>query len=248
MLYRMSTPPPPRPDLPETNVPPPATWKAVEAIPVFVLTLFASVLFSLPVLAIRSCSGRFIGSTLGGEIAFGVTVVVWIRFVNHGSLSALGFPHRPLGDLAAGLGTGAAAIIVAGMVLALVRSVATGILGHTPADPQQVVSCVRGTALAFLAPVVILVAPICEEIFFRGFLFKGLRRRFSAWPAALISGAFFGLVHFGGFEFLLIIPSLAVVGVALALVYERRQSLLASIAAHALFNVIGFLSIAFSRH
>src|SRR6266571_6018189 len=95
MLYSMSIPPPPRPDLPEGNFPSQATWKAVEAIPVFVLTLFASILFSLPVLLIRSCSGRFIGSTLGGEIAFGVSVVVWIRFVNHGSLSALGFPRRP---------------------------------------------------------------------------------------------------------------------------------------------------------
>jgi CAAX protease family protein len=248
MLYRMSTPPPPRPDLPDGDVPPPATWKAIEAIPVFVLTLFASVLFSLPVLAIRSCSGRFIVSTLGGEIGFGVTVLVWIRFVNHGSLSALGFPRRPLGDLAAGLGTGAAVIVLAGMVLALVRAVATGIMGHTPTDPQQVVSCVRGADLVYLAPVVILVAPICEEIFFRGFLFKGLRRRFSTWPAALISGAFFGLVHFGGLDFLLIIPSLCLVGVALALVYERRQSLLASIAAHATFNLVGFLSIALSRH
>jgi len=248
MLYAMSEAIPQRPDLPGKGDPTAATWNAAEAIPVFVLTLFLSVLLSAPLLALGSCSARFIGATLAGEVAFGITVVGWIRFVNHGSLAALGLPRRPLGDMAAGLGAGLAAILVAAAVIAVVRSLATNILGHTPKDPQQVVECVRGTSLVYLGPVVILVAPICEEIFFRGFLFKGLRRRFSVWAAALISGLFFGLVHFGGPDFLLIIPSLIVVGVALALVYERRQSLLASITAHATFNLIGFLSIAFSRH
>jgi len=37
------------------------------------------------------------------------------------------------------------------------------------------------------------------------------------------------------------------VGVGLAMVYERRQSVLASMVAHATFNVIGFLSIIHAR-
>ena len=32
------------------------------------------------------------------------------------------------------------------------------------------------------------LAPIAEELFFRGFVFSGLRSRMSMWPAALISG------------------------------------------------------------
>jgi len=57
----------------------------------------------------------------------------------------------------------------------------------------------------------------------------------------------FGLLHFQGVSFLLIIPGLVVVGIGLALVFERRQSILASMAAHATFNLVGFLSIALHR-
>ena len=94
---------------------------------------------------------------------------------------------------------------------------------------------------------VILVAPLGEELFFRGFLYKGLRRRFSMWPAAVISATAFGAAHFAGVDFLILIPALVVVGIGLALVYEKRQSLLASMSAHATFNLIGFLMIALSR-
>ena len=57
----------------------------------------------------------------------------------------------------------------------------------------------------------------------------------------------FGLAHYQSESFLLIIPSLIVVGVGLAFVYERRQSLLASVVAHGTFNVIGVLLLAASH-
>ena len=90
---------------------------------------------------------------------------------------------------------------------------------------------------------VILAAPFGEELFFRGFLYKGLRRRYPPWKAALISGAAFSLIHVQPILVLALFP----VGVGLAMVYERRQSVLASMVAHATFNVIGFLSIIHAR-
>ena len=199
----------PRPDLPDgQSGPPPATWKAIEAIPVFLLALAVTLVLSIPVLTLRSCSSRFIGGTLVGEVGFGGAVLLWIRYVNHGRLAALGLPRRPFRDVFAGVAAGAAMIVVAGIVLA---------------------------------------APLGEEIFFRGFLYKGLRRRLRVWSATAISAGWFALVHFSGVEFLLIMPSLFVIGAGLALIYERRQSLLASIAAHATFNLVGYLSIALTR-
>ena len=56
-----------------------------------------------------------------------------------------------------------------------------------------------------------------------------------------------GLSHFGGVDFLLIIPSLMVVGIGLALIYEHRQSVLASMAAHATFNLVGYVFIVLGR-
>ena len=51
-----------------------------------------------------------------------------------------------------------------------------------------------GIAVAAVLVIVVL-APFAEELFFRGFFFAGLRSRWSLWPAALLSGAIFGLVH-----------------------------------------------------
>jgi membrane protease YdiL (CAAX protease family) len=97
--------------------------------------------------------------------------------------------------------------------------------------------------IGLLGPIVIVAAPLGEETLFRGFLYQGLRTRLSVWPAALASGLIFGLVH-GYWQ---LIPALFVVGAGLALVYERRDSLLASMTAHATFNLFGFLLIVLFR-
>jgi membrane protease YdiL (CAAX protease family) len=220
---------------------PRATWSPVEAVPVFLLVfVVGSVLLSPVPALVSSCSWRYVMTVLVGEVAFATTVLGWVRFVHHGRLASLGAPIHPLVDAAVGAVAGLGLVVAAGVVLALVRAVVTPILGHPPQSPQQVVGCVRGAGLAALGPVVTVAAPIGEELYFRGFLYNSLRRRLRVIPAALLSGVLFGLVH-------LIVPSLSVVGVGLALVYERRGSLVASMAAHAAFNVVGYLAIALSR-
>ncbi len=86
---------------------------------------------------------------------------------------------------------------------------------------------------------IVIAAPVSEELFFRGFLFGGLRSRISFWPAALISGVIFGSIHLvgGSWE---VIPPLAVFGVLLAWLYERTGSLGPPIMLHALQNAIAF--------
>ena len=89
---------------------------------------------------------------------------------------------------------------------------------------------------------VICVAPVAEEIFFRGFFYRALRTRYSVLGAALIGGGLFGVIHydFSGAEALLILPPLAVLGFVFCLVLERTGSLYPVIALHALNNAIAF--------
>ncbi|HYP47361.1 MAG TPA: CPBP family intramembrane glutamic endopeptidase [Thermoleophilaceae bacterium] len=89
---------------------------------------------------------------------------------------------------------------------------------------------------------VMCVAPIAEEFFFRGFFYGALRSRFRPIGAALIAGLLFGLIHFdfSGSDALLILPPLAVLGVVFCLVYERTGSLYPPIALHALNNTIAY--------
>ena len=99
-----------------------------------------------------------------------------------------------------------------------------------------------GGTLAMIAAgfLIIVVAPVSEEVFFRGFMFAGLRRRLPLLFSAVISAAVWGSLHLGGGNVGVAIQ-LAVFGVILAILYERSGSLWAPIMAHMLNNTIAFL-------
>jgi membrane protease YdiL (CAAX protease family) len=238
-------------------VPAPAplpTWRAVEAIPLFVVVQFGAILLALPLLAIAdSCGATYVIGHLALRVSFVACTLLWVRLLSRGSLAALGATRATGRDAVQGAGVGAGLVVLGLLTVALTRIVASAVLGHPPPEAQQIDACVQGTTLALSAPLIILGAPIAEELFFRGFLYRGLRRRFSVWLAAAISSAAFALVHVNpesateAAATALLAPGLFVVGVGLALVYERRQSLLAPISGHAVFNLVGFLAIVLSR-
>lgn len=90
---------------------------------------------------------------------------------------------------------------------------------------------------ALFVVIAVVFAPLFEEIFFRGFLYKGLRNSWGWWPAALGSAVVFGMAHL---QLTVFVPIFAL-GVALAWVYERTGSLWTSIAMHAIFNGLAVL-------
>ena len=92
-----------------------------------------------------------------------------------------------------------------------------------------------GIAIAAILAVVVL-APVAEELFFRGFFFAGLRSRWSLWPSALLSGAIFGLVHAPTGPTAAI--PLAGLGVGLAWLYNKTGSIWPCMLAHFLNNAI----------
>ena len=89
---------------------------------------------------------------------------------------------------------------------------------------------------------IVCVAPVAEEFFFRGFFYRALRSRYSVLGAALIDGLLVGAIHwdFSTTDGLLIIPPLAALGFMFCLVYERTGSLYPVIALHALNNAIAY--------
>jgi membrane protease YdiL (CAAX protease family) len=87
-----------------------------------------------------------------------------------------------------------------------------------------------------------VLAPICEEFLFRGFIFSALRNWRGLWPAAVITGLLFGGVHAGSAPAADLVP-LAVLGFLLCLVYSYTGSLYPCIALHALNNSIAFASL-----
>jgi membrane protease YdiL (CAAX protease family) len=100
-----------------------------------------------------------------------------------------------------------------------------------------------GALLVLAAILVIVVAPVCEEFFFRGFFFGALRSRFSVYVAAVIDALVFGAVHFTSSQTLSILPILAFLGFAFCMLYAYTGSILPGIALHALNNSISYAHV-----
>ncbi|MDX6692153.1 MAG: protease family protein [Solirubrobacteraceae bacterium] len=86
---------------------------------------------------------------------------------------------------------------------------------------------------------VTVVAPVGEELFFRGFFFGALRNWRGPWPAALITGLVFGAIHLGSAPASQLMP-LAFFGVVLCLLYHWSGSLFPCIVLHAFNNALAF--------
>jgi membrane protease YdiL (CAAX protease family) len=247
----MSVPPPalppvrpgPPPELPEL----PAGIDAPRAAPVWpwwngpvaLLTALAVVLLVGGVLAFAITSAAGAGEPPAG-VKIGGTYFLDLVLV----LSALGFARltaspRPWHFGLRGtprwstLGLGFAT-----WVAFLVVLLGFGKLFGTPDQenlPEELGIDSSVAALIAVTVLVTVVAPITEELFFRGFFFTALRSWRGVWPAAILTGLVFGLIHAGSAEPVFLIP-LALFGFALCLLYWRTGSLYPCMSAHALNN------------
>lgn len=86
---------------------------------------------------------------------------------------------------------------------------------------------------------IVIAAPIGEEICFRGMLFGGLRRSLSRIPAALVAGVIFGGLH--ALTGISAVPPLIAFGFILSLLYEKTGSIVPGILLHMLNNSVALL-------
>jgi membrane protease YdiL (CAAX protease family) len=86
---------------------------------------------------------------------------------------------------------------------------------------------------------IVVAAPISEEVCFRGMLFGGLRERLPRLAAALISGLIFGGLH--ATTGISAVPPLIIFGFVLALLYEKTGSIIPGILLHMLNNSVALL-------
>jgi membrane protease YdiL (CAAX protease family) len=107
---------------------------------------------------------------------------------------------------------------------------------------QQLGSNESALLLLLSAALTCVVAPMCEEILFRGYVFTALRNWRGTAVAAVITGLLFGGVHAGSAPVLDLVP-LAGLGFGLCLLYRYTGSLFPCMVAHSLNNSIAFSSL-----
>jgi CAAX protease family protein len=179
--------------------------------------------------------GIELGGTLVQDSFFVLAAVVLASFIAPPKLWHFGIRSAPLGYTA----RQAAKALAAFYVFALVY---TEVL-H-PHGQQSVAKDLGanngGLDMVLGAILVVAIAPACEEFFFRGFFYRGLRSRFGIISAAVIDGLVFGAIHYTDPKTLSLLPILAVLGFLFCLLYERTGTLLATISLHAINNGIAY--------
>ncbi|TKG95562.1 CPBP family intramembrane metalloprotease [Puteibacter caeruleilacunae] len=86
---------------------------------------------------------------------------------------------------------------------------------------------------------VALVAPVIEEMIFRGFIMHGFMRNYSKFTAIFVSALMFALFHLNPWQF----PATFTLGLLLGWIMVRTQNILLCIIGHALNNFLVLLSI-----
>ncbi len=239
------------------GVRPRSTWEWWEAILVFFLGLILGGLIATPILLVFTTGNAptraaTVAANVIGELVPGALLVLWLRRYHKEWKGAIGFPTREKapGEIARGIGFGLVLYVViafgVGAILTVIFEQASGKNAHTP---QQLPS-LSGISIFWAALLALVVAPIVEELFFRGCVFRSLRDRHSFPLAAIVSAFCFGLVHYvpGPWQDTVLLMTIMVfTGLGLAWFYDRRGNIVASMAAHATFNLIGLILILSTR-
>jgi membrane protease YdiL (CAAX protease family) len=231
-------PPPPDPDEPPWRV-----WTAPAAVALgLAVALFVSVLVGV----IGRASGS--GTSITPAESLIASVLVDAGFVGvalylarlHGPLRPADFGYR---RLAPSLAIGA--FVSAGLTYYIVTLV-YGQLIHLHGNeklPKELGVSKSTAALVGATIFVCVVAPMAEELFFRGFIFGALRRwrvvlagrDVGTWVAAILTGILFGLAHTGSASSQYLIP-LGFFGFVLCLLRWRTRSLYPCMALHSVNN------------
>jgi membrane protease YdiL (CAAX protease family) len=229
------------PELPAAARPPWPPWYA----PVALLASFVAIVFAaLPVLPLLFISG--LSDTLGAIALLVLALLQDGVFVGVAVLFAA-FTRAPrawhFGVRATPFWPTLAWTLLAFLLMLGIEVGVVELFGIDETDFEQL-GDLSGLAAIAVAIVVVLLAPVAEEIFFRAFFYRALRTRLRMWSASLITGCVFASVHLQYYSEPRLLLVIAAFGIGQCLLYERTGSLFAVIATHAAFNTFATLEIA----
>lgn len=231
---------------------PKATWRWWEAILVFVFGLFMAGLVASAVATAAGLSedSQFFLFATAGQVVPLAVLIGWLQLFHGTWRAAVGWPSKIWPEVRAGVLGGLALYAIGALGVGTVLSIIFNLFSGTSIEtPSQLPSDMSSAEILVAALMVIVGAPVVEELFFRGIFFRSLRSRNSFWVAGLGSSLLFGFAHLtveGGSGWaggLLLVTMMFFVGFGLAYIYERRGNILANMVAHATFNIVGLVLI-----
>ncbi|MGI8575075.1 MAG: CPBP family intramembrane glutamic endopeptidase [Egibacteraceae bacterium] len=223
-------------------------WTWLDAVGAFALTQLATVAFTLAVFS--AAPGASDEALLAlSHVVFAATVLSWVAIRYRADLLRLFGPRRPHARAAlVGAGVGLLVYLVVNLGFGAVLEFAVRAGGQEVPVLQETfreaaTDPVRAPLFILSA---VLLAPVAEELFFRGLLFQALRVRLGATGGILISGLVFGAVHVSAASALangLVVAVTTLLGVGFAWAFHRYGSLLVPVLAHMTVNLISTVLI-----
>jgi membrane protease YdiL (CAAX protease family)/uncharacterized RDD family membrane protein YckC len=242
--------PPVDPGAPLMVEPPPtrASWTWTDVLPVLLTML--PIIFGVNWVAVATARGLGITAGSGGAAALSyadeiaayggslLIVALLVGLRRHTPLLALGL--RPPGWrwLAAALPLGFAALVLQDAGGVVSRAIFAG--SNTTNQGIALRSEFNGS-LALTLVAVAVVAPIAEEVIFRGFAFRWLWGRLPLWAAVVVDAALFSAAHVGWGEPVLFLPIFAS-GCLLAYLYAKSGSIWPGVLVHATINAVAVMA------
>ena len=173
-------------------------------------------------------------------MAIAIVAIVWYLGARHSRFPIsefnLGWEQRPqLRTILLTLGVLAASLVFTSIYSEIVEWLEIDALSPPVVDSDILFDGV-GVILTFQA--LALITPFSEELFFRGFVFRGLVPKVGPYGGIVISAAIFSGFHIS----LGVLVPIFITGLLLAWLYWRTGSLWASVGAHAGQNALALLT------
>ncbi len=222
---------------PPPAAPMPASWTASDTwlgLFLLVLSIFVYVL-AISLVGDSQNTGIFFVATFEFILLIPIAIIFALRKVRWVELGLRGFNRNNLA-----LGCGLLAAVYFLVIINNLIMVALGIV--TQADILSEILGELDSPLLFVF-VTVIVAPFTEELFFRGFLFKGLREKYGWINALMFSSIIFALFHG---QIATLIPTF-LLGALFAYMYQRTESVYPGMLLHFTINAVGALILFFAN-
>jgi membrane protease YdiL (CAAX protease family) len=227
---------------------PPRRWGLGDAVAAYLV----AIAFSILAVSLFAAGHHGDVTTLGAVAAN--LVGLWVGFVGGpvlasrlkgtGRLSTdFGLVVKPL-DALIGILVGALSQLVLVPVLYFPLHLVDHHIDNQLGQPaKNLTGLAHGGGIVLLTALLVVGAPIAEELFFRGLLLRSLVARFGVPVGVLSGGVLFGLAHFELVQLL----ALSAFGVVLSILAIRTRRLGPGLFAHSAFNAITVIALVHAR-
>jgi len=231
---------------------PAVPWRIRDVGFVLLITVLVPVVLAVIIKALQAVTlPAFLHSIIGNERIAGaiidlaalsteISLIVWILRKYHTNLKALGLQGFSVWRFILWV---LAALVFLSVSVTIIFALVSWLVPSFDANQTQDVALQYGSGgvglwLSFTAAVII--APIVEELYFRGLILPVLMRRFGTFFGIFITSLLFALLHFQAN----VVLYTFVLAILLAVVRLRLKSVIPSMLLHGLNNLIAFSIIA----